>query len=98
VTSEGPRRRKALLHSAASISALILHEAERWAALRAPMPATRRRAVSIAGSNGLVARIRMARPPAGFLLIVCQLARLQRIDALFANPLVGDCRRRLRFP
>src|SRR6266496_2195353 len=98
--AEEPRRRRAGLRSAANVSAVILHKAEWRAALRSPRPASHGegRAVSIARSNGSVVRIGGPRPPAGFLLSVRQLARLQRIAALFIDPLVGDCRKRLRFP
>ena len=48
--------------------------------------------------DGSVVRMGGPRAPADFLLSVRQFARLHRIAALFINPLVGDCRRRLRFP
>src|SRR6266536_1051725 len=97
---EEPRRRRAVLRNAASVSAVILHKAEWRAALRSPSLSSHveRRAVCIARSNGSVVRIGGPRPPAGFLLSMRQLARLQRIAALFIDPLVGDCRKRLRFP
>lgn len=79
-----------MLRSATCVSAVIIHKAEGWAALQSQKPSDSER------RNESVMRIGGPRLAAGFLLSMCQLARLQRIAPLFANPLFGNSRKRLR--